>query len=316
MTPAENQPVSRVDEILMGMPQKKEVLPTTEKDVKPEPVEGTEAPPKLTRRKSRTGDSLIRVEPSIEVTPSSAKSEEFKVAIPDKKKPEDKPTDPPPLAATNEYGIPEVKTEGKMYAEEEVQRMIRERVERVRREATPDQIKEVAKDFKADPDSDEPWQAQLEDFVGKTIEKREAKVRQREMQHEEQKTQSEFETRFNRGMTKFTNYWDTVNTVPITPSVMLAVRNMENPAEFLYAAAKLQPTELERISKMKDMGAQFLEIGRLEERMKRSTKTTGAPNPIGRIASDHVEEEPKAKEEPSVDQRILDYAIQKNSRRR
>ena len=67
---------------------------------------------------------------------------------------------------------------------------------------------------------------------------------------------------------------------------------MDDPAAFIYAAAKTQAPELERISKLSDPYSQAVELGRLEERMRKSrASVSGAPRPIDQIKGDSVEKE-------------------------
>ena len=73
----------------------------------------------------------------------------------------------------------------------------------------------------------------------------------------------------------------------------LATRAMADPAAFLYAAAKRNPEELERISKLRDPYAQMTEMGKLEERMRRNKPTTNAPRPLSRTTEDVGLPEPK-----------------------
>jgi len=61
---------------------------------------------------------------------------------------------------------------------------------------------------------------------------------------------------------------------------------MEDPAAFLYAAAKFQGKELERISQMPDAFAQATELGRLEERMRKAKRSTGAARPLTPVKGD------------------------------
>src|SRR6476661_3973782 len=67
----------------------------------------------------------------------------------------------------DDYGTPVDKK--KMFTQEEVQEIIRERLSRGRNNEQQQQAQEAAKDFKADPESEESWEAQLGDFVEKKI---------------------------------------------------------------------------------------------------------------------------------------------------
>ena len=85
----------------------------------------------------------------------------------------------------------------------------------------------------------------------------------------------------------------------------VATRSLKDPAAFIYAAAKRNPEELARIANLSDPYAQMVEIGRLEERMRKNKSTTSAPKPLGRATDDglvrHKKAEPK---EPSIEQMI------------
>ena len=63
--------------------------------------------------------------------------------------------------------------------------------------------------------------------------------------------------------------------------MVIATRGMQDPAAFIYAAAKTQAPELERISRIQDPISQVVELGRLEERMRKSRASVSqAPRPI------------------------------------
>ena len=203
----------------------------------------------------------------------------------------------------------------KLYTEEEVQAMIRKRLRDRHTEQTPQQqqqIQEAAKDFKADPASDDSWEVQLEQFVEKTITKVADKHKNEAWQKEEQKKQEEFEDRFTKGVTKYKDFESTVSGKPITTSMMMATRSMDDPAAFIYAACKQQPKELERIAKIADPYAQIAEIARLEERMKKAKLVTTAPKPGKKISSDSSDKMP----ERSIDQLIASHAKDKIMNRR
>lgn len=214
----------------------------------------------------------------------------------------------------DEYGNPVEKP--RTYTEEEVQRMIRERFNRGRHAdqppPTPAHVQEAAKDFKADPDSEQSWEVQLNNFIDKRLETRQAQLKQQEWQQQEQQKQADFEVKFNAGMNKYPDFENVVSKVApsITPSMMLATRSLENPAAFLYAAAKLHPGELDRISKLGDNFVQAAEIGRLHEKMvKQRTGVSLTPKPIDAPKSD-IPNKP-INPQRSLDQRIHDYAKQK-----
>jgi len=208
---------------------------------------------------------------------------------------------------TDEYGNAVKK---KMYSEEEVQKMIRERLNRGgRSDAQNQQMREDARNFQPDPNSSESWEDQLEQFVDKVIEKRERTYHEKISQQQAEAQQLKYEANFNAGMRKYADFKEVVKDKPITDSMMLGTRGLSDPAGFIYAASKLQPKELERISRLADPYAQMMEIGKLDERMRKARATkSGAPSPITPIKGDAVE---RTKGRSNVDQRIREYAREK-----
>jgi hypothetical protein len=82
-------------------------------------------------------------------------------------------------------------------------------------------------------------------------------------------------------MAKYQDFEQVVMGKPLTPQMVIATRGMSDPAAFIYAAAKTQAPELDRISKIGDPYAQAIELGRLEERMRKARSTVSkAPRPI------------------------------------
>ena len=165
------------------------------------------------------------------------------------------------------------------------------------------QVQQAAKDFEYDPDAGGDWQQQLGSFIKQTVnsmtqEQEDAKHRQ-----QESKVQAEFETKFREGMHRFDDFKEVISALPceISNPMTLATRAMDNPAAFLYAAAKRNPADLERISKIRDPYAQMTEMGKLEERMRRNKPTTKAPRPLGRTPEDSHSATPKKKTEANGD---------------
>src|SRR5258707_10188807 len=180
------------------------------------------------------------------------------------------------------------------------------------------EVQQAARDFEYDPESSGDWQQQLAAFVKQTVrnmgrEEQEARTRQQEMQ-----LQTEFETKLRTGMSKFDDFVEVVSGLPfeISNPMTLATRAMSDPAAFLYAAAKRQPQELERISKIRDPYAQMTEMGKLEERMRRNKPTTNAPRPLGRTTEYSSTPETKKKSEPTIEDLIARADAKKIARRK
>jgi hypothetical protein len=173
-------------------------------------------------------------------------------------------------------------------------------------------VPKASESFKADPNSEESWETQLEKFNDDWYEKRQVQERQKQWQQQETQKQADFEAKFNVGMNKYQDFEQVVSKVApsITTGMMMAARTLENPAAFIYGAAKLHPAELERISRINDGAAQAMEMGRLHERMvKNRGMISGAPKPIEAPRGDLPQK--AINPQPSLDQRINDYAKQK-----
>src|SRR5882672_2128811 len=182
----------------------------------------------------------------------------------------------------DDYGNEIPKQQPRTYSEEEVQAMIRDRLSRGRHSepAPQPQVQNTPDGFAYNESSDKPWQQQLEDFIGATLEKRERTNREQMWRHQEQQTQAQFEIKFNQGAAKYGDFEKVVMDKPITPAMMRAARGMSDPAAFIYAASKIQPQELSRIAQLPDPVQQALEIGKLEERMKKAKTVSSAPKPV------------------------------------
>ncbi len=168
------------------------------------------------------------------------------------------------------------------------------------------EVQNAARDFEYDPEAKGDWQQQLASFVKQTVNsmtREQEEVRQRDV---ERRAQHEFEDKFFKSMAKFDDFRDVMTNLSfeITNPMTLATRAMDDPAAFLYAAAKRQPQELERISKIRDPYVQMTEMGRLEERMRKNKTTTNAPRPLGRTLDDATTKESKKNREPTVEDLI------------
>ena len=184
---------------------------------------------------------------------------------------------------TDDYGTPVSKKE-KVYTEAEVQEMIRRRVKEKHEPAQPIQQQQSQPANEGDGES---WEAQLESFVEQTLSKREQKLQEQSWQQAQQHRQAEFEIKFNSGAAKYDDFESVVMGKPLTPQMVTATMGMDNPAAFIYAAAKSQAGELDRISKIPDPLIQAVELGKLEERMKKAkAHVSSAPRPIDMVKGD------------------------------
>lgn len=199
-------------------------------------------------------------------------------------------------AEKDEYGNPKPKE--RTYTQQEVNEMMRKRFSRggfkemqqqVQQQQmyTPQQVQQAEKQgFTYDENSDQTWEVQLEKFIENTVHKIGAKQAEKQQKAREEAANAEFEDKFHRGMGNYPDFVETLSDKPVTDAMMMGIRSIENPAAFLYAAAKRQPAELARISKIADPYQQAAEMGRLHERMVKPKGTSNAPKPLSRDRSD------------------------------
>jgi hypothetical protein len=159
------------------------------------------------------------------------------------------------------------------------------------------QVQQAAADFKYDPNDEASWQQQLTDFVKHTVKNMHSEDQQKERVNQEHHAEREFHQKFSRGMERFGDFREVVGAQPMDNAMTLALRGMADPSAFIYAASKRQPQEIERISKLKDPYVRMVEMGKLEERMRRNKPTTKAPRPLGRAREDATTKvQPKQKD--------------------
>ena len=185
----------------------------------------------------------------------------------------------------DEYGNPTEKP--RVYTEDEVQRIVRDRLMRGHASKNEQQqVQKAAENFKADPNSAEDWEVQLKSFIKNTLNEVQTEKSTQEWKQKEQRKQQDFEEKFTMGMNKYKDFNNVVGKMPITDSVMMATREMSDPAAFLYAASKLHPEELKNIAAMDDPFTQARELGRLDEKMKKARAISNAPAPLTKSKSD------------------------------
>ena len=177
-------------------------------------------------------------------------------------------------------------------------------------------VQQAVQDFEYDPEARGDWQQQLAAFVKQTVASMGAEQEEKQVRARETQAQQEFESKFREGVTKFHDFADVINELPfqISNPMTLATRGMSDPAAFLYAAAKRNPGELERISKLRDPYAQMTEMGRLEERMRKNKPTTTAPRPLSRSTDDGGMPIPKKNKETSIEDLIAKSEQKKMAR--
>jgi hypothetical protein len=284
--------ISSIDELLMGGGGNTQQPDAPEYQDEPEPIEEM--------------DDDIDADADY-----SDESESDDDDAPDDEDYDDEPDEPKPKIKKKEPELDE-------YGNEKENEVIRDRLARQARkheaeinelrarlaqQGASQDVQKAAESFEYDPDAKGDWQQQLASFVKQTVQSMTREQEEGKTRQQEAKAQAEFETKFRSGMDNFNDFSDVISSLPfqITDPMTLATRGMENPAAFLYAAAKRNPADLERISKIRDPYAQMTEMGKLEERMRRNKPTTKAPRPLGRLPEDATVKAPKKKVDQSGD---------------
>lgn len=148
------------------------------------------------------------------------------------------------------------------------------------------EVQQAVKEFKYDPNDEVSWEQQLSDFVKQTVSNMHQDEQRQKREMQEQAAHREFATKFQKGMERFSDFREVVGAQPMDDAMTLALRGMPDPAAFIYAASKRNPQEIERISKLADPYVRMVEMGKLEERMRRNKPTTKTPRPLGRTRED------------------------------
>jgi hypothetical protein len=207
----------------------------------------------------------------------------------------------------DEYG--NEKAPPRTYTQEEVNEMFRKRFKNHNPQQTNEQIQQQVQQasdagFEYNEDSNVPWQQQLEQFVEHTVKKISQKEQQQQVQQREQNAEMEFKDKFTSGAERFQDFREVVETQPMTNFMTMALRGMKDPSAFIYAASKRAPAELQRISQIGDPYAQIVEMGKLEERMRKSPTQSKAPRPVARTRDDGKLTIENKKKEDSIEDMI------------
>ncbi len=162
-------------------------------------------------------------------------------------------------------------------------------------------------------ESSDDWEVQLNQYIDRSVEtkltRHEQEVATRQARQQEQELQAKFEVKFNEGVSRYQDFETVVLNTPLTPQMVMATRGMSDPAAFIYAAAKNQSSELDRISKIYDPMTQAVELGKLEERMRKSKSvSSNTSRPIGTPKGDVSEKNTRSW---SIDDKIRNDEAQK-----
>ncbi len=203
----------------------------------------------------------------------------------------------------DDYGNEKPKQESKTYTEDEVNerinKAVRERLARLEKNQPQASAPQDSQPMHADDNAS--WEQQLESFVEQAVGKMSQKQAQQQQAAREHQAQMEFESKFQSSMSKFSDFVQVVGSQPITDAMTVATRAMNDPAAFLYAASKRHAPELQRIANLPDQYAQMVEMGKLEERMKKSKPVSSAPRPLTQTRDDSSYRMKQEPTEPTIE---------------
>jgi hypothetical protein len=263
-----------------------------------EPVIPTEVPPVVA---SPNEPEAPKIEAELPL-----EAPKIPVETPEIAESETKPATDSPI---DEYGNPVEKA--KTYTEEEVQRMIRDRLSRGKyaEQQQPIQNTQPPQQEQTE-EGEEDWRTQLRKEIRSEMTQAQKESQEYAWRQQQADIQSQFESKFTTGMSKYSDFQQVVADKPITDTMLMAARNLDNPAAFIYGAAKLHPQELSRIAQINDPYAQASEIGRLHERMVKERKgASSSPRPLEAPKGDIPQK--NAPHQIPIDERIHNYAKQK-----
>lgn len=217
----------------------------------------------------------------------------------------------------DDYG--NVKPKSRTYTEEEHREILNREIRRRGREKK-EQLEQPQVQQPNISDSDEGWKYELENFVEQTFSKMTQKQIQQQQMQREKEINEQFQDKFRQGMERFNDFTEVVGSQPVTDHMTYALRGLPDPTAFIYAASKNHSKELARISQIPDPIAQIMEMGRLEERMRKSSPGTKAPKPVSRSRDDGNIPVTTKRKEPTIEDLIAQSDAKRqamlNSKRR
>ncbi len=251
-----------------------------------------------------------------EVSYDLPEDDHMNLASPDVEEPQEIEEEAPEAASQSHETAPEEiddygneKPKPRTFTEEEVNEMFRKRFKNKQQEQPnvqqQQQIQQQVQGFEYNPDAQGNWQQQLEAFVEHTFDKMSQRQANEQQVKREEQAQAEFQYKFDNGRAKFNDFVEVVGNQPVTDHMAMALRGFKDPASFIYAASKRHPQELQRISQIPDRVTQMVEMGKLEERMRKTAQATKAPRPIARTREDAgLPMKDKKSTEPSIEDLI------------
>ena len=212
----------------------------------------------------------------------------------------------------DEYGTekPKPRTyteeEHKEILNKEIRRRVGEKKELARQQLEQQQIQHQAipTNYENNTDDDQGWKNELEGFVEKTFSKLQQKKVQEQQRAQDDQIQADFEAKFDQSMARFPDFEQVVGSQTISNPMSYALRGMSDPAAFIYAAIKRHPAELQRIGNLPDQYAQMVEMGKLEERMRKTSAASKAPKPVSRSRDDGGMPSKGKSSEPTIEDMI------------
>lgn len=196
----------------------------------------------------------------------------------------------PTVEETDDYGNP--RATSKTYTEDEVSEIVRKRLARFERAqgmqqpAQPQAQQQYQNPYTTQQTAPPGDLSDVDAFLEERLTTIQMKYVQQQETAQRQIEERAFEEKFINGAQRFNDFREIVVAQKVTDHMAQALKGIEDPSAFIYAASKRAPEELARISQMKEPYAQIVAMGKLEEKLKRSPNITSAPKPIERARGD------------------------------
>jgi len=217
--------------------------------------------------------------------------------------------------SSDEYGETVAKDEPK-FTNADVQRIVQERLARALKNKPhqePEQEPEQKPRYEEPEESD--WERELESLVDRRLEMIEQRKLEAQWKEQAAQEQNTFEQKFSTSMSKYNDFEETVAPLAghLNPTMAQALKGMDNPAAFIYNAAKKHKDEIIRISSMNNPYQQVIALGALEASMKKKKIASSAPAPVNRDKGDYSPAQ-SAKVKNSIDHAIAQEENRKRER--
>ena len=151
----------------------------------------------------------------------------------------------------------------------------------------PEQVQQQYQPQEVDQSGD--WEAQLNQYIDQRMAEKQQQVESQQRAQQEQLESMQHQEKFMQGASRYPDFNNVVGNpnLNISQEMFNASRMMPDSSAFFYAAAKTNPSELNRIGMLKSPMAMAAEMARLDERMRQPTqRQSSTPSPMSNDKGD------------------------------